>query len=302
MQRGEEGVAVMRDGRRLEFLVEGDPGGLPLVSHHGAPGAGVSWPPVSQACRDRGLALVLYTRAGYGASSRHPGRSVADVASDIEDLLDHLRQDRFVTLGWSAGGPHALACAAALGDRCLAAATVGGVAPWDNDGGLDFLEGIRPEAQVEIGAALKGLDVLVPYLEQETAGLRATTPEDLGEALGSLVSDVDKAFATGEHAAYLHATFMRATDNGIWGLADDDLSITRAWGFDLKDVTQTPVSVWQGLEDHFLPPAHGIYLADHLPNAHLHLLDNEGHLSPTGRIGDILDDLLDLAGQAPALL
>ena len=163
--------------------------------------------------------------------------------------------------------------------------------------GLDFLDGIGPETQVEFGAALKGLDVLVPYLEQEAAGLRATSPEELGEELGGLVSDVDKAFATGEHAAYLHATFMRAISSGIWGLADDDLSLTRAWGFDLEDVTQTPVSVWHGLEDHFLAPAHGIYLADHLPNARLHLLDNEGHLSPTGRIGDILDDLLDLADQ-----
>jgi pimeloyl-ACP methyl ester carboxylesterase len=289
----------MRDGRQLEFLVEGDPGGLPVVSHHGTPGAGVSWPWVSQACRDRGLALVLYTRAGYGDSSRRPGRSVADVASDIEDLLGHLHQDRFVTIGWSGGGPHSLACAAALPGRCLAAATAGGVAPWENDGTIDFLEGMGPENHVEFGAALRGLDDLVPYLENEAAGFRATTSDELAEALGGLVSDVDKAFATEEHAVYLHATFMRATDTGIWGWADDDLAFTRSWGFDLEDVTQTPVSVWQGHEDRMVPFTHGTYLADRLPGARRHLYDDEGHLSLVGRIGDILDDLLDLAGQAP---
>jgi pimeloyl-ACP methyl ester carboxylesterase len=287
----------MRDGRELEFLVEGDPDGLPLVLHHGTPGAGVSWPHVSQACSDRGLALVLCTRAGYGGSTRRPGRSVADVAADISDLLSHLRQDRFVSLGWSGGGPHSLACAALLPDRCLAAATGAGVAPWDNDGSLDFLDGMGPENLVEFGAALNGLDELVPYLEREGAELRETGPEQIGEALGGLVSDVDKAYATGEFAEHLHASFVRATDNGIWGWADDDLAFTRSWGFALEDVTQTPVSVWQGEQDRMVPFAHGIYLADRLPGARRHLYDDEGHLSLIGRMGDILDDLLTLAGR-----
>jgi pimeloyl-ACP methyl ester carboxylesterase len=293
-----QGVATMSDGRQLEYLVEGDPEGLPLVLHHGTPGAGVTWPRVSQVCRDRGLALVMYTRAGYGGSSRRPGRTVADVASDISDLLAHLGQDHFVTLGWSGGGPHSLACAALLRDRCLAAATGAGVAPWDNDGTLDFLDGMGPENHVEFNAALHGLDELVPYLEKESAELRATSPAEIGEALGGLVSDVDKAFATGEFAEHLHAGFTRATDNGIWGWADDDLAFTRSWGFAL-DVKQTPVSVWQGRQDRMVPFAHGIYLADRLPGARRHLYDDEGHLSLVGRMGDILDDLLDLAGRAP---
>lgn len=290
------GLATMRDGRQLEYLVEGDPDGFPLVFHHGTPGSGVPWPKVSEACRERGLGLVLYTRAGYGPSSRRPDRSVADIADDVADLLDHLGGGTFVTLGWSGGGPHSLACAYGLPDRCLAAATGAGVAPYHTDGELDFLEGMGPENHAEFGAALAGLDELVPYLEHEAEQMRRTTPEQIVDTLGGLVSEVDKAFATGEAAEHLHASSTHALSEGIWGWADDDIAFTRPWGFELDQLGKVPVSVWQGREDLMVPFAHGIYLADRIPGARRHLYDHEGHLSLNGRIGDILDDLRELAG------
>ena len=287
----------MRDGRTLEYYVEGDPDGFPLVLHHGTPGSGAPYPQVARPCAERGLALVQYTRAGYGASSRREGRSVADVAEDVTDLLDHLGLDHFVTLGWSGGGPHSLACAAQLAGRCDAAATGAGVGPYVNDGTLDFLDGMGPENHVEFGAALDGLDKLVPYLEGEAAKLADSDVDEIADSLGGLVSPVDKAFATGEFAEHLKVSFGKAVENGVWGWADDDLAFTRDWGFGLDAVSEVPVSVWQGREDRMVPFSHGIYLADHLAGARRHLYDHEGHLSLVGRMGDILDDLLDLAGR-----
>jgi pimeloyl-ACP methyl ester carboxylesterase len=60
------------------------------------------------------------------------------VAVDTRTVLDALGLDRFVTLGWSGGGPHALAYAALLPGRCLAAAAMAGVAPYEAEG-LDAL-------------------------------------------------------------------------------------------------------------------------------------------------------------------
>ena len=37
-------TATLPDGRILEYLVEGDPDGLPLVLHHGTPGSAVPVP------------------------------------------------------------------------------------------------------------------------------------------------------------------------------------------------------------------------------------------------------------------
>ena len=57
-----------------------------------------------------------------------------------------------------------------------------------------------------------------------------------------------------------------------------------------------PVSVWQGAQDRMVPFAHGKWLAANVPGASVHLDDDQGHLSLWGRIGEILDDLLERRG------
>ncbi len=288
-------TVTLPDGRTLEYLVEGDPDGLPLVLHHGTPGAAVPFPNASRAAAERGLTLVLYSRAGYGGSTPDPDRRVGSVAADIAALLDSLGRDEFVSLGWSGGGPHSLACAALLPDRCRAAATGAGVAPYDTGGELDFLDGMGPENHEEFGAALAGRHELEPLLKREADKLTGVTADELAEALGGLVSPVDKAYATGDFAARTLAGFTRAVSSGVDGWADDDLAFTQPWGFDLGAIT-VPVSVWQGAQDRMVPFAHGQWLAQRVAGARVHLYDDEGHLSLWSKMDAIFDDLLDLAG------
>ena len=144
----------------------GQQDGFPLVWHGGTPTAAPEIPHVVRAVTGRGWQLVTYSRPGYAGSTVHPGRNVADAAGDVVAVLDHLRLDRFVTLGWSGGGPHALACAALLPGRCAAAATHAGVAPYDA-AGLDWLKGMGPENHAEFGAAVESVETLTTYLEQE---------------------------------------------------------------------------------------------------------------------------------------
>jgi pimeloyl-ACP methyl ester carboxylesterase len=114
---------ALPDGRKLDVLTAGPSDGLPLVLHEGTPVGLVLYPPTVRAAEVHGLRVVLAARAGYEGSTPRPGRRVADVAGDTAAVLDELGADTFVTAGWSGGGPHALACAAALPGRCLAAAT-----------------------------------------------------------------------------------------------------------------------------------------------------------------------------------
>ena len=287
------------DGRRLDVLTVGAPGGVALVFHHGTPGGLVAMPPLITAAAAQGLRPVLYSRPGYGGSTARPGRSVADAAADVRTILDSIGAAEFVTAGWSGGGPHALACAALLPGRCLAAASVAGVAPFSADG-LAWPDGMAGENVAEFAAAAQGEPALTAFLANEAAGLAIAGPADIASALGGLVSAVDKAALTGEFASFLAASFRAALSGGIAGWRDDDLAFVKDWGFGLAEAG--PAAIWQGGQDRMVPCAHGAWLAAQLPAARAHLLPGHGHLTlATACWPAILADLADLAGlPAPA--
>ena len=291
------------DGRYIDFLVVGPADGLPLVLHEGTPVGLVLYPPTVQAARIRGLRVILAARPGYEGSTPRPGRRVVDVAGDTAAVLDELGADTFVTAGWSGGGPHALACAAALPGRCLAAASVAGVAPYQAEG-LDWLAGMGPENIEEFGAAVQGEAVLTAFLDSAAPMVSTLTGESVAESLGGLVIQADQAVLTGEFADHVAAALRASMNSGIAGWRDDDLAFVKDWGFSLgwespspAPADPAPVAVWQGDQDRMVPFAHGQWLAANIQGARAHLMPGDGHLSMTVSAFDrILDDLLDMAG------
>jgi pimeloyl-ACP methyl ester carboxylesterase len=274
-------------------VLAGDGGDQPLVFHWGTPSAAVWFDPLAAAAAKAGLRLVTYSRPGYAGSTPRPGRSVADAADDVSAILDALGADTFVTLGWSGGGPHALACAALLPDRCAAATSLAGVAPYPAEG-LDWLAGMSTENIEEFSAAFEGERALSVALLRMAKDLETVQGADLAAALGGLVSDIDKRALTGEFADALAESFRRAVSTGIAGWRDDDLAFSKTWGFDLHTILR-PVAVWQGGQDRMVPFSHGQWLAAHIPTARVHLYPDEGHLSlGVASLDRIVADLAEL--------
>jgi pimeloyl-ACP methyl ester carboxylesterase len=284
------------DGRDIEYLTAGPEDGLPLVIHEGTP-LGLSLNEgLASAAAERNLRAVLAARPGYEASTPRPGRTVADVVPDTAAVLDALGVGEYLSVGFSGGGPHTLACAALAQGRCLAAASVAGVAPY-GAAGLDFLAGMGPENVEEFGLATRGADALTPFLDKQAQNLGVITGEQIVAALGGLISGADAAVLTGEFAAGLAKGFRGAVRNGIAGWRDDDLAFVADWGFPVEAAAGR-VAIWQGDQDNMVPFAHGQWLAAHIPGARAHLEPGAGHLTMTvTAIGRILDDLLDLAGR-----
>jgi pimeloyl-ACP methyl ester carboxylesterase len=279
------------DGRGLQVTTVGPQDGPAIVAHGGTPDDGRLYPDTIEAGTQRGLRHVSYARPGYLESDRDEGRSVADCAADVVAIADALAIERFYVVGWSGGGPHALACAALLGDRVISAASVAGAAPHDTEE-LDWREGMGQENIEEMGLAEQGADALRPWLEDQAEEIRGSTPDDLLRILGDLVSEPDRTVLTEEYAEWAHASFQASISNGVFGWLDDDLAFVRGWDFDLEEI-QVPVSIWQGREDRFVPIAHGEWLSENVPGARSHLLDGEGHISLSrNRYGDVLDELL----------
>jgi pimeloyl-ACP methyl ester carboxylesterase len=294
---GELRLIEAPDGRRLEVLTAGPAAGRVLVMHEGTPAGPVALRSMVDDAAARGLRTVLCARPGYGRSDPLPGRTVADVVPDTATVLDGLGLGEFITVGWSGGGPHALACAAGLPGRCLAAATMAGVAPYPAEG-LDWLAGMGPENVTEFGAAVAGRDDIEAFLAEAVAGMADLRADKVAEELGGLASEADKAVLTGEFAEFLAESQRAAVSNGAAGWRDDDLAFAAYWGFTPAEAgAGAPVSIWQGDQDLMVPWAHGEWLAAHVAGARAHMLHGEGHLTLAVTVfGQILDDLLDLAG------
>lgn len=280
--------------RRLNAWLGGAEAGLGLVFHTGTPAPPVDWGTLDAAAKERGLRLISYARPGYSGSARHSGRSIADAAADTLAVVDELGVREFVALGHSGGGPHALACAALLSGRCLAAVSLAGVAPFDADD-LDWMAGMADENVEEFTTVLKGEAVLRPYLTAQAEHFSAVTGDDVAASLAGLVSELDRAALTGDLADMVARSLRLAAQEGVEGWIDDDLAFAKPWGFDLGMI-EVPVAVWQGRHDRMVPFAHGQWLHSHIASSRSRLLDDEGHISLlTNRLGDILSDTVELS-------
>jgi pimeloyl-ACP methyl ester carboxylesterase len=280
----------LADGRRLDlYLADGD--GTPVVYQHGTPSCGIAPEGWAAAFAGRGLRYVAWSRPGYGDSTRHEGRNVASVASDVREVLDQLGIERAYTVGWSGGGPHATATAALLGDRILGGASIAGVAPYPAEG-IDWFEGMGPENIEEFGASLEGPEALIEFKERAYPVWSKVTGDEMAEAFGGLIDHVDRGSLTGAFAENMAEITREALRNGYWGWFDDDMAFANNWGFDLASMS-VPFHVWQGSHDKMVPYAHGQWLADHIGSACVHLHPEEGHLTlAVGAIGRILDELV----------
>ena len=175
------------DGRTLAYCEWGDPAGLPVFSLHGTPGSRLSRHPDEDVYRQSGVRVITYDRPGYGASTRHPGRRVADASADVAAIADALGLQRFAVFGGSGGAPHSLACGALMPDRVTRCASVVGPAPFGDEGlsADQWFDGMVEGNVREFGWAIEGEHALRPELEREAPEIIASLESDSDTPLGA---------------------------------------------------------------------------------------------------------------------
>ena len=265
----------LKDGRELEILDNGISSDRAIIFHHGTPGHANTWSDWLEAAAAEGIRGISYSRAGYGTSDRNLGRSVISVNSDIAQLLDSKKITRFVSIGWSGGGPHSLATTCE--PRNVGAISLAGVGAFGADD-LNFLEGMGPENHDEFGAALKGESVIAQWMNENAEPMKSVTGNDIREAFGGLIGQADRAVLEGEAADQMALSMRSALAVSFDGWIDDDLVFVKPWGFELSEITK-PVFLWQGDDDFMVPHAHSYWLEKHIPTAKLTFKSGEGHIS-----------------------
>jgi len=281
----------LKDGRELEILDNGINAESAIIFHHGTPDHASTWNEWLEAAAALGLRAIAYSRAGYGTSDRHPGRSVISINNDIGQILDAKNITKFVSIGQSGGGPHSLATTCE--PRNVGAISLAGVGVFGVDD-LDFLAGMGPENHEEFGAALKGEAAVEDWMNQNAGAFKNVSGSEIIEAFGGLLGEADKAALKAGSADQMAASTRSALAVSFDGWIDDDLVFVKPWGFDLAAITK-PVFLWQGDDDFMVPHAHSYWLEKHIPTAKLTFKAGEGHISLGIKYrGEILQQAADL--------
>ena len=282
----------LRSGRELEVLDNGVDSTRAIVFHHGTPASASLWSQWFTYAADAGIRAISYSRAGYGTSDRDYGRSIVSINKDISEVLESKGIEKFVAIGWSGGGPHALANT--LLDSNVGAITLAGVGAYGVED-LDFLEGMAQENYDEFGASLQGEDVIQQWFIDNASEFKSAGGAEIREAFGGLISETDKKSMEGSFADVIAAAIRSGLAVSFDGWVDDDVAFTKPWGFDLSSISK-PVKIWQGDQDFMVPHAHSHWLKKHISTAELTFIPGQGHVT-------LLVDYTDkVFAQAKALL
>jgi pimeloyl-ACP methyl ester carboxylesterase len=256
----------LEDGRNLRVYDARGPeaaAALTVVWLHGSPQTGAPLEPLVSAAVGRGIRLLSYGRPSYGGSSPQPGRQVASAATDVAQLADALEVPRFAVMGYSGGGPHALACGALLAGRVTGVVSLASLAPFTGD--FAWFAGMVSDGALR--AAVAGREARARYAASAEFDEDSFTPADWEALSGTWAS-------LGEDAG-------RADAAGPDGEIDDDVAFASPWGFDVAMI-EAPILLVQGGRDRIVPSAHADWLMRHCRRPELWLRPNDGHVSILG--------------------
>jgi pimeloyl-ACP methyl ester carboxylesterase len=291
LQRTEEGVAfeddvlTLRDGRKMAWRWWGEPDGTPLLRIQGTPSSRLQRNPDPNVQRQLGVRYLMADRAGYGGSTRKPGRGIADIADDYAELLEAHGLERVPAMGTSGGGPHVLAFAARHPDRVSAATVVVGGTPLVAEE-VAHLVGVNARGYA---LAEQGWDALHEFLVEVRK--RLLSDEGMQGVLGD-APETDRAIMSDPTWQRLSRENVAETlRQGAEGWADESLAMHRKWDFDPSEV-ETSVTWWHGDDDKNAPISAARRVVAELQRVDLRVWHHEGHFASLTHDKEIVQELL----------
>jgi len=242
---------------RVAYAEYGDPGGTPVLFFHGTPGSRLLGAVYDEAARDRGLRVLAVDRPGYGQSEPWPDRTLADTGAFAVPVLDDAGVDRVGVVGFSGGGPHALALAASHPGRVRRVDLVGGAVPHDCGPADPLTQRLLGTLAARTPRLLGGLLRVQTWvagrnpstvLGQYTSGDTEAVPADVTELVGR--------------------DFVEALDASRNGLLVESRLFGRPWDVALEEI-DVSVHLWHGERDGNVPIEGARELRGRLPDAEL---------------------------------
>jgi pimeloyl-ACP methyl ester carboxylesterase len=263
----------LSDGRFIEYIDNGVSSKSALILHHGTPTSMTVWGTWLAAAAEKGIRAIAFTRPGYAGSDRKVGHRIIDSNDDLQEILNQLDIENFVSVGWSGGGPYALA--SGLLKKCTGVQLIASVSPYDVED-FDWFQDQTPEMVEEAKVSAKSLEDSIAFKEGYYTELRDMTTEQFLVEYEKRSSF--KAFenAYREFSKDLSFSMRDALRDGAIGYAEDEYAFLSNWGFETKEI-QVPVGIWQGLDDKSVSPHMARWLNANIVKPTLKLLEGQHH-------------------------
>jgi pimeloyl-ACP methyl ester carboxylesterase len=276
----------LSDGRKMGLAEFGAPEGPVLFSFHSAMSSRLDARWSDLPAHEFGVRVVGLDRPGIGLSDPQPGRKLLDWPKDVAAVADRLGVDRFGVVGWSSGGPYALACAAKIPHRLTGVGLIAGLAPiglrpMDRfDRSFMFLAKRAPTLLLAFGVAATW------FVERIAAREPGRRVPGVSMVFGKADGEVMRA-----GVKELASSFCECFRCGAQGQLDDEVLVIEPWGFDLQSISLT-VHLWQGDADRTMNPAGARAQAERLQHGVLHECPGEGHLLAHAHAHEIVETLV----------
>jgi pimeloyl-ACP methyl ester carboxylesterase len=290
-----EKTITLPDGRLLGYGLYGNPLGIPIVDFHGIPGSRREAELIASYINRDDLCLIGFDRPGYGRSSPKRNYKITDLPIDLSYLADHLKLDRVIALGFSGGGPFALACAAQIPERLASVGIVAGVGPADIGA-----EGMHESNKKKFNLAQTMPSIARLMLTVAFSNLRHH-PDKVGPQLEKLWLQMPET----DQSVLQDKTFsQKITDitldsiqKTVKGWVDEEILMTKPWQFNLSEIIVPNLFLWHGEQDRNVPVSMAKAIADRISACQATFFADEGHLSIIYNHGsEIINTLVKAAG------
>lgn len=264
----------------VSFTRRGVEGGHPVVFLHGWPSSNREQFASDEILQQLNLDWFSPNRPGYGQTAWQQDHGLLDWPARLVTWAEEQQLDRFHLVGYSGGGPFAMACAHQMPQRLLSLTLIASLAPqhgpWTRTHSLLLR---RAPGLTQAGFRLLG-------------AYRKRFPHRFAKRSFQLLHPKDQALLT---SLNFFPTLLEVQDDafaqGTAHLVRDLQLYEGPWGFDPADI-QVPTRLYVGSEDVQVPAACSHWLAQRIPGAELTVYPGEAHYIPFTHAEEILSAIV----------
>ena len=290
-----EKTITLPDGRLLGYGIYGNPLGIPIIDFHGIPGSRREAELIASFIKRDDLCFIGFDRPGFGRSSPKRNYKIIDIPADVAILADHLNLNQFIALGYSGGGPFALACAAQIPERLAAIGIVSGVGPSEIGS-----EGMHESNKKKFNLAQR-MPLVSRFLLSAVFSKMRRHPENVGSDLEKVwlqMPDVDqKVIQDPIFSNGITEVSKDAIQRTVRGWVDEEILMTQPWQFNLTEIKARNLFLWHGELDRNVPISMAKAMAERISACKAKFFSAEGHLSVIYNHGSaIISELVAASG------